>query len=163
MRNSTLKILLSALLCTTFLGSCENGYDCSLENIAYNRIGFYNVDENGIESKYSFPEVLTVSLMVNGRDSIVVNHIKDAESLQLPMSYTNHCDTIIFAYENNITDTLYIEHDNIPFYISMECGTVMYHKLLNIDHTHSFIDSAVIVNDYVKFDYNENIKLYLVN
>ena len=35
-------------------------------------------------------------------------------------------------------------------------------KILSLQHTHNFIDSAAIVNDYVNFDYNENIKLYLV-
>lgn len=143
--------------------SCESGYDCSLENTAYDRIGFYTTDANGNDKSYAFPEALTVSLVVNGRDSIVVNHIENAEMLQLPMSYTNECDTVIFHYEGNFTDTLYIDHQNIPYYISMECGTVMYHKLTDIRHTENLIDSAVIVRNYVKFDHNENIKLYLVD
>lgn len=101
-------------------------------------------------------------MMVNGNETIVVNHVSNASGLQLPMSYANDCDTTIIRYDNNITDTIYIAHENIPYYISMECGTVMYHKILSLQHTHNFIDSAAIVNDYVNFDYNENIKLYLV-
>ena len=140
------------------LSSCENGYDCNLENIAYNRIGFYKSDSS--EVKYQLPEVLTVSLMVNGKDSIVVNHIEYADALQLPMSYTNECDTVIFSYSNSYADTLFIAHENILYYQSMECGTTMYHKLKDVEHTNGLIDSVAIVRDYVKFDANENIRIY---
>ncbi|MBR5813841.1 MAG: hypothetical protein IKY37_05265 [Bacteroidaceae bacterium] len=145
------------ILAIAFAG-CENGYDCYLENIAYNRIGFYKSDSTDI--KYSFPEALTVSLMVNGKDSITVNHIENTDNLILPMSYTQECDTVIFSYQSSITDTLYIFHENIPFYQSMECGTIMYHKLNNIEHTRRYIDSVAIAEEYVKFDANENVKIF---
>ena len=45
----------------------------------------------------------------------------------------------------------------------MECGTVMYHKVTGLKCTNSFIDSAVIANENVKFDYNENIKVYFID
>lgn len=148
--------------CAIIFGSCDSGYDCGIEKTSYNRIKFYNIDENNIENEYKFPDVLTVSLVVNGKDSIVVNHLSNAGDLKLPMSYTQECDTIVFSYENNATDTLFIKHENIPFFISMECGLAMYHRLLGVTHTNAFIDSVAIINDYVNFDYNENIKLYLV-
>ncbi|MBR5859929.1 MAG: hypothetical protein IKY71_01130 [Bacteroidaceae bacterium] len=154
-------ILLTAATLALFTG-CDNGYDCSIENTAYNRINFYSTNEYGIEETLEFPQTISVTMMVNGNETIVVNHVSNASGLQLPMSYTNDCDTTIIRYDNNITDTIYIAHENIPYYISMECGTVMYHKILSLQHTHNFIDSAAIVNDYVNFDYNENIKLYLV-
>lgn len=162
MRGITKAIITSAVLCAIILGSCDSGYDCSIENTAYNKIGFYNIDEENNEKEYRFPDVLTVSLTVNGKDSIVVNHITGASGLKLPMSYTGTCDTIVFSYVNSATDTLFVNHENIPYFVSMECGTAMYHRLTGIRHTGAFIDSAAIVNDYVNFDYNENIKLYLV-
>ena len=151
-----------SVACSMIFVACDSGYECGIEKTSYNRIGFYNINEHNIESGYSFPDVLTVSLLVNGKDSIVVNHITNTSSLQLPMSYTHECDTIVFSYENNATDTLYIKHENIPYFISMECGLAMYHKIENVTHPNAFIDSVAITNDYVNFDYNENIKLYLV-
>lgn len=153
-------IYIVALAFAALLSSCENGYDCYLENIAYNRIGFYKSDSTDV--KYQLPEVLTVSLMINGKDSIVVNHIEYADALQLPMSYTNECDTVIFGYGNDIADTLFVAHENILYYQSMECGTIMYHKLEDIKHTGTLIDSVAIVRDYVKFDANENVRIYFV-
>lgn len=143
-----------------FATGCDSGYDCSIENTAYNRIGFYDADNS--DEKYEFPDVLNVSMMINGRDSIVIYHIRNVSELQLPMSYVHECDTIIFSYENSATDTLFVKHENIPFFVSMECGTAMYHRITDITHTTAFIDSAVIVNDYINYDYNENVKLYLV-
>ena len=153
-------IYIVALAFAALMSSCENGYDCYLENIAYNRIGFYKSDSTDV--KYQLPEVLTVSLMINGKDSIVVNHIEYADALQLPMSYTNECDTVIFGYGNDIADTMFVAHENILYYQSMECGTIMYHKLEDIKHTGILIDSVAIVRDYVKFDANENVRIYFV-
>ena len=160
-RATTCLIALLAVVCTVLTG-CDGGYDCSIENTAYNKIGFYNINAAGVESAYAFPETMTVSLLVNGKDSIVVNHITGTDGLKLPMSYAHTCDTVVFLYENNTTDTLYVKHENIPFFVSMECGTAMYHRLLEVAHTNAFIDSVAITDDYVNFDYDENIKLYLV-
>ena len=159
MKGKNITYIMAILLATLFIG-CENGYDCYLENTAYDRIGFYRSDSS--EVKYEFPEALTVSLMVNGKDSIVVNHIVNTANLMLPMSYTSECDTVIFSYENSLADTLYFLHENIPYYQSMECGTIMYHRLEGIEHTRRLVDSVAIVQEYVKFDANENVKIFFV-
>ena len=150
------------IVCSIAFAGCDSGYECGIEKTSYNRIKFYNIDSNNIESEYKFPDVLTVSLVVNGKDSIVINHLEGANSLQLPISYTQECDTVVFFYENKVTDTLFVKHENIPYFISMECGLAMYHRLQSVEHTDAFIDSVAIINDYVNFDNNENIKLYLV-
>lgn len=153
-------IYFAILVFAVLLASCENGYDCYLENIAYNRFGFYKSDSTDV--KYELPEVLTVSLVVNGSDTIAVNHIENTDNLMLPMSYTQECDTVIFNYNNSFSDTLYVFHKNILYYQSMECGTIMYHKLEDIEYSRRLIDSVAIVQEYVKFDANENVKIFFV-
>ena len=162
MKRYTKYIAALATAMAMIFAGCDSGYECGIEKTSYNRIKFYNIDSNNIESEYNFPEVLTVSLVINGKDSIVVNHITNASNLQLPMSYTHDCDTLVFSYENDATDTLFVKHENIPYFISMECGLAMYHRIQSVTHTDAFIDSVAIINDYGNFDYNENIKLYLV-
>jgi hypothetical protein len=149
-------------LCTILCSGCDSGYDCSLNNITYNRISFYTTDEYGIESEYAMPETLTVSMMINGRDSIVVNHIQGAKEVSLPVSYAKECDTVIFSYEGRATDTLYVQHTNIPIYQSMECGVIMHHTLTGLRSTGSLIDSTAITDANVNFENNENIKVYFV-
>ena len=148
--------MLCCLLCT----GCDGGYDCALDNIAYNRIKFYTINEHGVESEYAFPEPLTVSMKVNGRDAIVVNYATNAKELTLPMSYTSNCDTVLLNFFDRYSDTLYIGHNNIPIYQSMECGVIMHHRLTGTANTTNMIDSMVIKETNVNFDHNENIKIY---
>lgn len=148
-----------AILLLASLAGCDNGYDCELNNTSYNNMGFY-ANEDGKEQPYAYPSPLTVSLMVNGKDTIMINHITDAEGISLPMSYTQECDTVVFHYEDNLCDSLYITHTNTPYYQSMECGTLMYHQLEGIKHTNIWIENTTIVNKNVNFNGDENIKIY---
>lgn len=151
--------MLLALL-AMLLAGCDNGGDCSIYNVSYYRALFYQVEDNGKEQPYSFPEPIDVSLVVNGADSIVINNMTSTSELALPMCYTQECDTLILKFAN-ADDTLFIGHTNIPYFISMDCGTGMYHELTSITHTNNFVDSVTIVHPYINFDANENIKIYL--
>ena len=155
---AVLLTLFCCLLCT----GCDGGYDCALENVAYNRMKFYTIGADGQEKEYAFPEAMTVSVMVNGQEYIAINHVTNVKEIKLPMSYTAACDTVIMNFYNNdsYNDTLYIGHDNIPIYQSMECGVIMHHELITATSTNVIIDSLAIGNANVNFDYNENIKLY---
>ena len=86
---TTAVVAILLAVCALIAGSCDSGYECGIEKTSYNRIKFYNIDENNIESEYSFPEVITVSLIVNGEDSIVINHLKNATDLKL---FNNHTE-----------------------------------------------------------------------
>ena len=50
MRNIIPTLLTAVALLFT---ACDNGYDCNLENTAYNRIGFYS-NQDSITGKYRF-------------------------------------------------------------------------------------------------------------
>ena len=72
---------ISAILTAIVLfitASCDNGADCNINNVAYNRIQLYSAIADGdtiVSGKYSYPDTLTVKLVINGNDSIVINHI----------------------------------------------------------------------------------------
>ena len=151
-------------LLTLFFAACDNGTDCNINNVSYNRIQLYGTTEqrDTLNDSYSYPDTLTVKLLINNNDSIIINKLVGASELQLPVSYTHECDTLIFEYSGNITDTLYIEHTNIPYFISTDCGMAMYHRLTNLRHTNNLIDSAAINEPFINFDWNENIKLYII-
>lgn len=150
---------IATLLCIVATTGCDNGYDCTLNNTSYDNIVFYTYEE-GKEVPYNYPAPLSVSLMVNGKDTIIINHISGAGEASLPMSYTQDCDTVIFHYNDGLCDSLYISHSNTPYYQSMECGTLMFHKLEGLKFTNVWIENATIVNENVNFEGNENIKVY---
>lgn len=157
--NKTAIFITAAIALCFAAAGCDNGYDCELNNIAYDNMGFYAI-EGDKEEPYIYPSPLTVSLMVNGKDVIMINHITEADEVSLPMSYTQECDTVIFHYDDGLCDSLYVSHTNAPYYLSMECGTVMYHQLEGLKHTNVWIENATIVNKNVNFEGNENIKIY---
>lgn len=153
-------IALLFAICT--FGSCDDGSDCSMNNTSYNRVRLYSVNPiTGKESVATYNGQLSVALMIEGRDSIVINRLTSASELTIPVSYAQQRDTVVLIYDNMYTDTLYVEHTNTPYFISLSCGTGMFHNLTGLQHTQSFIDSAVIVNHTINYDPNENIKLYI--
>ncbi len=153
-------ILTFLILCSLLPTGCDGGYDCALENVAYNRIKFYTTGADSTEREYALPEPLTVSILINGVASTAINHVSSAKEIKLPMSYTAACDTVIMNFFDNCNDTLYIGHNNIPIYQSMECGVIMHHRLTTATTTNVLIDSMAINNADVNFNNNENIKLY---
>lgn len=156
--------LLLAIATLTTIVACDNGTDCNINNIAYNRIQLYDASyrQDTVPGNYIYPDTLTVKLLINNKDSIIINKLVGASELQLPVSYTHECDTLVFAYSGNITDTLYMEHTNIPYFISTDCGMAMSHRLTGLRHTNNLIDSAEIKEPIINFDWNENIKLYII-
>lgn len=149
-------LLLSLFVC------CDNGGDCKINNVSYYRAKFYTLDsETGQENNTQFAEPINVSLVVNGKDSTIVNHLTDATDLALPMSYTNLCDTVLIEFGDIATDTLFVHHTNIPYFISMDCGVGMYHEITEVNSVGQFIDSVAVIHSYINFDSNENIKIYI--
>lgn len=150
------------LLFVIILSACDNGGDCKIYNTAYYRTLFRSTDAiTGDEVPYTFPEPLDIRLVVNGSDSLVINNMTSDTELALPMCYTQECDTLLLEFGTITTDTLFVEHTNIPYFISMDCGTGMYHNITGLRHTKNFIDSAAIIHPFINFDANENIKLYI--
>lgn len=156
---NSLRIVIAILFVITGIIACDKGYDCSLNNTAYNKLGFYTKSE-GTESTYNHPGPLNISLMIYGKDSLMINHLTDASEISLPMSYTQDYDTIILHYEDNFNDSLFVRHTNSAYYQSMECGTLIQHKIEEIHSTNVWIDSIAITNQNVNFNGNENIKIY---
>lgn len=151
---------LALIFSAASLGSCDNGYDCDLNNTSHNNISFYTVTD-GKEEAYAHPEPLTISLMINGKDSVIINHKTDAEQISLPMSYTQGTDTIVIHYENNLCDSLYVSHIGKPYYQSMECGILMFHEIESIRSTNVWIEKVSLMNNTVNFKGYENIRIYL--
>ena len=162
--HTLLKTAAITILLTLTVTACDNGADCNINNVSYNRIQLYgtNAQKDTINESYSYPDTLTVKLIINGNDSTIVNRLVGASELQLPVSYTHECDTLIFEYSGNTNDTLYVEHSNTPYFNSTDCGMAMYHHVTGVRHTNNMIDSAAINEPLIDFNWHENIKLYII-
>lgn len=145
--------------------SCTSN-DCPLNNTVSLICGFYNSNDG---SAISIGNTLTVTL----RDSIILNRSIGASTIALPMSYSAETDTLVFVYSPvdsiaGISDTLTLSKTNQAHFISLECGTKVFHTITAVNHTlrtadkiHRYaIDSIVVSNPNVNFDGQENLKIY---
>lgn len=95
------------------------------------------------------------------RDTVLINKMSGAQFAQVPMSYFNPVDTLLFSYENiSLPDTIYVEHVSYPHVDLPECGSYRYHDLKSIRSTNNAIDHIEISNPIVNYDQQENIKIY---
>lgn len=151
------KAIVGFVLCIVLIAwigiSCSNT-DCVLTNTSYTNFVFYN--ERGQAVSLSG----TISVTAAGTDSVLINQESNPKIFQLPLSYTNTEDTFIIHYTEKMVDSVFVKHANIPYFISMECGTGMYHYLEGVRSTDNAIDSIQIIDPEVTYDAKENIKIY---
>ena len=83
------------------------------------------------------------------KDSVLTDTIynkeSDLSSFSLPLSYTSK--------------TTYT-HRNIPFISDIECGTMMFYQVENINYTTNSLDSVVIVNPDINNEEKRNFNIY---
>ena len=145
--------------------SCTSN-DCPLNNTVSLVCGFYS---SGDGSAISIADTLTVTL----RDSIILNRSQKTGVVNLPMSYSGETDTLVFIYSpaesgKSIADTILVSKTNQAHFVSLECGTSVFHTITDVSHTlhmtdkdHRYaIDSIVVSNPNVNFDGQENLKIY---
>ncbi|MBR4365393.1 MAG: hypothetical protein IKP43_01275 [Bacteroidaceae bacterium] len=98
---------------------------------------------------------------ITRHDSILINSIVNASHLELPMSYFNQADTLVFDYYNlRNNDTIYIDHDNMVQVNLPECGSYMFHRITGIKNTDAAIDKIEIINPNVNYERKENIRIH---
>jgi len=104
--------------------------------------------------------------VLNGRDNTVLNKLTQKSAFNLPISYSHPEDILVFHFDNNnndslhVVDTVWIKKDDYVHFESVDCNTIFFHTLTDIRHTQHYIDSIVIKNPSVTYDY-ETVHLYL--
>lgn len=154
MRKASECLLKATLMCVLSLcmAACESS-DCMLSSESYCRMAFVS----GQGTPVKLQDTLTVSTTVT---EAIINRKLGAEGMDIPLSYTASVDTFFLLYNSRLADTLWVEHQNLPYFSSMDCGTVMHYKLLGIKSTNHLIDSLQITDSGVTNMLKENVKIY---
>lgn len=111
--------------------------------------------------------LLTVSATrMDGNDTILINKQANAQRIQLPMSYLNAVDKLMFKieFEDNteISDIVSVEKTNDKHFESVECNASYFHTLTAVSSTNRFIDSVRIINENVNLDaIQEHIQIFV--
>ena len=151
---SPLRHLLAAVVLLSGIAACSDT-DCTTSNTAYVNYNIY--DANGNSVSLTGPVTVTAA----GTDSVLVNQESNLQSMQLPLRYTSTEDTFVVHLSEVLFDTIFVTHQNIPHFISMECGTGMYYHIDNARCTRRIFDSISVVNPDINFDANEHIQMYM--
>ena len=137
------------------LAAC-GGDDCVINNTVTTTMNFYNASGSAV----MINDELTVSLVRPGSDSIVLNRKSSATGVTVPLGFQNECDTFVFSFSLiNITDSVFVHHTNQPYFISLDCGTAMFHTITSADCTHRTLQSVNVVHPEVNYDALENLQL----
>lgn len=146
--------LLAAIVLLSGIAACSDT-DCTTSNTAYVNYNIY--DANGNSVSLTGPVTVTAA----GTDSVLINQESNLQSMQLPLRYTSTEDTFVVHLSEVLFDTIFVTHQNIPHFISMECGTGMYYHIDNARCTRRIFDSISVVNPDINFDANEHIQMYM--
>ena len=101
------------------------------------------------------------------QDSLVsdtlINKEAGASSFELPFSYGTHT-RFVFIYRSLErryagTDTINIEHRNIPYFTNLDCGSMMFYEVTKVENTRHRLDSLTITNPNIDNNEKENFKI----
>ena len=132
--------------------------DCSLSTISQARFDF-------LDSKTNKNVALTNGVMISGiatinNSAIVDTLFNQAESyMTLPLSYTNQT-TYVMHYSETLRDSIWLTHKNIPFVGDIECGSMMYYKIEDLNYTTHVLDSVTLVNPEINNEEKKNFNIY---
>ncbi len=158
---------ISILLLALILFGCSSGTECR-ENLEIYLAGkVYNVvfDEN--RDAY-VSQALYIPLRINGLgvDSLLMNSSSVSE-LKVPLNKFDTVSSFEFTtlklLENDtltVSDTVTFYYKNREEMVSVQCGCIVNHTLVDVRHTTHLIDSVVIVNDEVSRISSNNLNLY---
>lgn len=117
---------------------------------------------------YTFPMISVGGISksaVTGKDTVINRDtLKSAKSMELPLRITDNKTEFEIRFYPSVdmpplTDTLTINHQNTNYFISEECGCLVFHTIESIQYTKSRIDSAYIYNPNITNEKLQNIIL----
>lgn len=163
------------LLGTLILNSCE-GESCPPNAMAYAK--FTMVNQHGTAVAPTVPtsiigqittDVTVYDTLENGeiierivKDSVIndtlINKESNLSTFKVPLSYDDQT-TFIINYNGEQQDYITIKHRNIPYFMSVDCGTMMFHEATEVTHSNG-IDSIVTINANIDNYEKENFRIY---
>ncbi len=153
--------LFATFLLTAFVIGCETT-QCPINNVVYSTYGFYTYADGTTEVPIQILDTLTVTAA--GTDSVLINRLYNGSTIELPVSYNQPVDTLVFQFTDAQSqvreDTIWVYKENIPHYESPECPSAMFHYITDVRWTQLLINSVSIVNPNINYNVSENFKIY---
>ena len=169
-------VILSLILLVTMLFQA-----CEVENCPPNALSFAHfklVDQHGRQIETSVPTSIYGAIKANVtikkqlpdgtvveeivRDSLIqdtlINKENKMKSFKVPLSYGDET-LFIIDYDGKQKDYISVKHRNIPYFMNIDCGTMMFHEVTEVTASQG-IDSIQIINPNIDNNEKENFKIY---
>ena len=145
--------LLYLLLLLLFI-SCSS-IDCPVNSLVQTSYKVY--DKNGAEMKLT-DTMTVVSVRNDGNDTVLFNKGIGFSDFHLDISCSHPEDVLYFHFDNSnddlhLVDTVRIKKDDNPHFESVDCNSTFFHTLTDIRYTNHYIDSILINNSSVTYNY----------
>lgn len=142
----------------SFFPACEVE-NCPPNALAYAQFNFVDQHDKAVQ----YTDTLTVIGQLETADTLIydtlINKSTNTSSLSLPLSYGDQT-RFIFQYGNRQRDIITVNHRNIPYFINLDCGTMMFYEVTSAEATTRMLDSLVITNPNIDNYEKENFKVY---
>ncbi len=119
-----------------------------------------SLNDKGLAVKYTKWDSITVETVGSNGIGIVVDNKKGLSKLTLPMRPDTTRTAYIITFHEQ-TDTLFVEHTQRQYFVSLACGCAIYHTITNAWSTDWRVDSVVILNANVENAVQDNLRIYL--
>lgn len=80
-------------------------------------------------------------------------------SMSLPLSYSTKT-TYVLHYTEKMRDTIELVHQTIPYLENIECGTMMFYTVEEVNYTTNNLTSIEIVNPDINNEEKRNFYIY---
>jgi hypothetical protein len=142
------------------MSSCTSDGECRKDRDVLLAANFYVVDYDSVTLVYitkSYSDTITIFGL--GNDSVLSDSI-NIKSISLPLKPFESTTKFVFQVLNKTPDTIAFIHKNEEYFLSLECGELVFHTLENVEFTTNQIDSVLIMDKDITLNKTENIKIY---
>lgn len=151
MRRLTFKAL-ACIMAAMAAVSCSS-IDCPLNNRVCVKMRLAG-DASVLNDTLTIASPRTVG---DGNDTVLINRLTAADSLQVPMSYNRSQDIYFLTLVQEgtsaeTTDTVWVDKTNLPHFESVDCAPNMFHDITAVKTTHHSIDSIAVNNNKVTYN-----------
>lgn len=143
---------------TVITNACSEDADCSKAARPMLQCYLYHIDPiTGNTLKDTLKEVSITALET---DSIIINRQQNVKDLSLPLQYSKEQTSLVFHYDEKLTDTITFTYTNTPYFLSLDCAYQIKQALTEVHYTRHKLDSIFIKDNVAGIYGKENIQLF---
>lgn len=153
---------IALVVCTMMIVACTTDTTCRQDMEVAMGVTLHadSLNDKGLAVKYTKWDSITVETVGSNGIGIVVDNKKGLSKLTLPMRPDTTRTAYIITFHEQ-TDTLFVEHTQRQYFVSLACGCAIYHTITNAWSTDWRVDSVVILNANVENAVQDNLRIYL--